>query len=216
VDPSNGNNIFAGTDGPGAFKSTNAGQSSNQLSIGRRSDFVRSLATDPSNPNIVYAGNMRLFKSTNAGASWNTFAAPTTSTVINQLVVDPNNPNIIFALMDDYVDAEYQYENIGGSVFKSNDGGMTWSVAQNGLGDTYINELAIDPSNHNVVYAISYNELFKSTDAAGSWSIVGSVHWGAFNLLIAPSDPKVMYVSAYNWDDMSSVFKSIDGGTNWA
>ena len=215
IDPSNGSNIFAATDGPGAFRSTNAGATWNSVTIGKRGAYIRSLATDPSNASVVYAGSMNVFKSTNAGASWTTYAAPTASTVVNQLVVDSSNENIVYALMHDYVHSQYTDEDIGGSVFKSSDGGVTWSTTGNGLGDTYINELAIDPSNHNVVYAISYKGLFKSTDGGGSWSIVpGSVPW-AFNLLIAPSDPKVMYVSAYTGDYTSSVFESIDGGENW-
>src|SRR5439155_11460326 len=119
-------------------------------------------------------------------------------------------------LIDDYIDASLNEKRMGGSVFKSSDGGASWSAAQNGLAGVYVNTLVIDPGDHSILYAASMNGLFKSTDAGANWRIVPGGVADIFDLVIAASNPRIMYASAYGSDYDTMVFKSEDGGASWA
>ncbi|HEY3026241.1 MAG TPA: hypothetical protein VGJ55_08845, partial [Pyrinomonadaceae bacterium] len=214
IDSSNGNNIYAGTDGSGAFRSTNGGASWNALSIAHRNVAVRALAIDPGNPGSVYAARASVFKSNDGGASWNANDPPITNAVFNFLVIDPSNANIVYALIDDYVDS-WLLKRTGGSVFKSTNGGASWSAAQNGLAGVYVNTLVIDPGDHSILYAASMNGLFKSTDAGANWKTVPGGVADIFDLEIAASNPEIMYAAAYGGDYDTLVLKSEDGGASW-
>ena len=63
--------------------------------------------------------------------------------IINALAVDPQTPDIIYA-------------GTGGGVFKSTDGGASWSAFNNGLTNTVVQALAIDPQTPAIIYAGTY------------------------------------------------------------
>jgi photosystem II stability/assembly factor-like uncharacterized protein len=96
-------------------------------------------------------------------------------------------------------------------VFKSLDGGSTWTLAKSGLFATTIYSLAIDPQNPHTVYAGDGAGLYKSQDGAVSWSpapILPGVN--IFALANDPHEPGTVYAQG-----PKGLSKSIDGGANW-
>ena len=137
------------------------------------------------------------------GINFWTNNGPEGATIIS-LAIDPGNPNTIYAGTYD------------GRVFKSTDGGGSWSTSNTGpTGDT-VAGLVIDPSNSNIIYAVSElkkkNTVFKSTDGGASWNAANT---GLNNedvgvVVIGPSDPNILYAGA-----APGVFKSTNGGASW-
>src|SRR5207248_8558692 len=86
------------------------------------------------------------------------------NTKISALAIDPNVvPRTIYA------------GSRGGGIFKSTDGGANWVAINVGLSDTNILDIALSPSNSQIVYAATDNAIFKSLDGGASW---GSLNAG--------------------------------------
>ena len=102
------------------------------------------------------------------------------------LAIDPANSQTIYAAAE-----------IGG-VFKSTDGGGSWSPINSGLTNTNIGSLTIDPSNSQTIYAaVYYGEggLFKSINGGGSWSAVnsGMNNLNVNSLVLDPTNSQTVY-----------------------
>ena len=109
-----------------------------------------------SNPNIMYAGTATagLWKSTNAGANW--------SLMTKDLVL-----NRIFALEIDHSNPDIVYFESNGDLFKTNDGGLTWSEigdASFQSEDHNVKDIVMHPSISSELYLSSNRGFFKSTD----------------------------------------------------
>jgi len=95
--------------------------------------------------------------------------------LVSSIAINPNNPNIIYM------------GTVGGGVWRSNDGGNTWTPIfdrQIALGVGEPAGIAIDPNNTNTVYVGTSGRfapqpqagLFKSTDGGGSWILLAVVY----------------------------------------
>lgn len=118
------------------------------------------------------------------------------------LAIDPTTPNTLYASM-----------NTG--VFKSTDGGATWTASSQGLGEAPVLKLAIDPTTSTTLYAVAGSSgLFKSTDGGAHWALVlpGSSNVPLLSLAIDPQTSAILYVGTNG----NGVLKSTDGGTTWA
>jgi FG-GAP-like repeat len=92
VDPSRSATVYAAPIGSGTYKTSDGGQSWIPSSTGLPKDIL-TLALDPANPGIVYAGtSIGVFKSVNAGVSWNTAGSDLLSAPIRALAIDPLHP----------------------------------------------------------------------------------------------------------------------------
>ncbi len=101
-----------------------------------------------------------------------------------------------------------------GGVWKSTNGGTTWSVLTDNLSNIVVYSLAIDPTNANIYYwGTSSGIIFNSTDAGATWNQLADIGDGTVNkILIDPSNTSKMYCSAQN----GGIFKSTDTGVNWS
>ena len=158
---------------------------------------VYSLAIDPVNPSIIYAGNSQgVFKSTDGGWSW---GSSNTAPIYTEsvLIIDPSNTATI------YVGSE-------GTVLKSTDGGATWSNQD--IVTRWVYDLAIDPRSTSTIYAATFNGLFKSTNGGASWNKITGVltDFPAGRLAIDPLNTATVYASG-----SAGVFKTTDGGAAW-
>ena len=98
------------------------------------------------------------------------------------------------------------------TVYKSRDGGQSWSAS--GLSNLGVAALAIDRTNSSTLYAGTQGSgMFKSTDGGGSWTAVsaGLTDPWISDLAIDPLTPSTLYAGTSN----SGVFKSTDGGEIW-
>ncbi|WP_340154936.1 T9SS type A sorting domain-containing protein [uncultured Winogradskyella sp.] len=100
-----------------------------------------------------------------------------------------------------------------GGVWKSLDGGTTWTVLTDNLANIDVNALAIDPNNSsNYFWGSTNGSIFKSTDSGSTWSLHSNVSGGTVNkILIHPTDAQIMYCSS----EGNGIYKSTDGGLNW-
>jgi len=104
------------------------------------------------------------------------------------------------------------YIATGKGLFKSINSGSSWSSVNNGLTDTDVTCLAIDPTNPQIVYTgTSHGGIFKTTDGGGSWSAVNSglTDTHITCLVIDPKDSQRVYAGTYD----SGVFSSVGGGS---
>jgi photosystem II stability/assembly factor-like uncharacterized protein len=164
-------NIFrASMPGVGVYKSTDGGRSFAHAGLADTQTIAR-VIVHPTNPDIVYVAasghewteneNRGVFKTTDGGRSWKKvlYRSPRTGAI--DLVMDPGNPNVLYAAMwqrirrkwsDPRVEPGYQESG----VWKTNDGGQSWSEANTGLPlAQYRGRIGIDisRSNPSVLYA---------------------------------------------------------------
>ncbi|MBZ5604270.1 MAG: glycoside hydrolase [Acidobacteriia bacterium] len=216
--PSQPNVFYIGFDNGGVWRSTDYGSTWSPLFDNQPTGSIGAIAVAPSNPNIIYVGSGAgiirpdlatgdgVYKSTDAGRTWTHLGLRDTQMIAN-IEVDPRDPNKLFvaALGHPYG------PNTERGIFRSTDGGATFTKVLYKDEYTSANEVRIDPTNPNVVYAGLWqqqqgfyeNGAFGGTDGGIYKSTDGGAHWRQLtvglppvieaNLAIAPSNPKVIY-----------------------
>lgn len=172
------------------------------------------LALDPSRPETVYATGYKgflplLFKSVDGGVRW---ASVTDSLPFEQfevsfsaLAVDPAVPSRLFL------------GTTGKGLWRSPDRGASWELAVQGLPDgdrTDVAALAAAPKPHSGTAYLGAGSrgLFRSVNAGGSWNRVPGLPAARVTaLVIAPSDPRTIYVAFQR----GVLFRSANAGASW-
>lgn len=186
---------------------------SNQGSWSAGQGRVNVSLVDPNDPNKIYVGTPDggLWVSNDHGASWQPLTQYLPSIGVSGIAVDYNNSNIIYITTGDE-DASDSY-SIG--VYKSTDGGLTWSatgetvVGTNGL----MGEIYIHPANSNILWAASSQGLFKTTNAGTSWTKV--INGTVKEIRLKPGNPNVVY-AVHRQGTNANIMKSTDGGDNFS
>ena len=216
--------------GDGVYKSADAGKTWAHVGF-RDVDAISKIRIHPTNPDIVYVAAFGLyhgpseergvFKSTDGGKSWKRtlFKDPRSGAV--DIVIDANNPNVIYAALWEAYRIEYQMSSggPGSGMYKSTDGGDTWTeITRNaGLPAGVVGRigLANTRADSNRVYALVENEkggLFVSDDAGTSWKLINesrAIRQRAFyytHVFGDPGNKDVVYMQN------TSLFRSTDGG----
>jgi len=156
VDPANPNVIYAGTNGNGAYRTSDGGQ--NWESIGPFSQ-VNVLAFQPGNTSVIVAAAWDgIWHSSDAGTTWMSVGGPRNS----DFTFDPHNPSIA-----------YRTSRLDGA-HKSFDGGQTWTPINNGLASVLNDMYAIHvlPSG-TLIIGTEFDGVFRSDDAGASWTLTG-------------------------------------------
>jgi photosystem II stability/assembly factor-like uncharacterized protein len=208
IDPHDSSVIYAGTgnrgSGEGIFKSTSGGATWTRSGFGVVS-AVQSLAVDPVNQNLVYAGTSAagVFRSADGAATWTQINGGLLNLSVESVVVDPATPGIVYA-------------GTANGVFKSTDAGVSWFTASVGLSNTIIHALAIDPVSTSTVYAGTDSGVFKSVNGGAAWQPASAgvpapqiIHF----IAIDPSQPSTIYLAKASG---GLVFRSTDAGQTWA
>ena len=183
------------------------------------------IAFDPTNPSVMYAGGTSggVWKSTNSGANW----APLTDTWIpNQSVasiaVDPKNHNTIYVgTGNGYAGID---ELIGTGLYKSEDGGGTWTrIGSKTLTGTIIKVL-VDPVKSNVIFASSYTNnrgIYRSIDSGSTWTEVYVAQqpvWDIESGTVVGGIPDLYFAEGNNPGGSSAecgVYRSGTDGVSW-
>ncbi|HEV8140501.1 MAG TPA: hypothetical protein VGP81_12070 [Pyrinomonadaceae bacterium] len=120
--------------------------------------------------------------------------------------------------------AIYYFGTPGGGLWKTVDGGRVWKPIFDDVHVASIGAVAISPSNPNIVYVGTGDQLegdgvYKTTDAGVTWKNVGlrDVHHIS-SLVVDPRDPNIVLAGTYDFvsaGEQRGVFKTIDGGRNW-
>ena len=238
--------IYVGTAAGGIFKTVNGGVTWTPIFDEQPNPSIGDLALAPSNPSILYAGtgepNNRqssswgagVFKSMDAGKTWQALGLKETHH-IGRIAVHPSDPNTAFvAALGDLWGPNKER-----GVYKTTDGGATWTLALFINDDTGVSDVAIDPQSPNIVYAAAYERRrtafgFNGGGPAGGIyrTIDGGAHWakltqglpsegdiGRCAIDIFRKNPNIVYVlvqhatggGIYRSDDKGATFSKMSG-----
>jgi photosystem II stability/assembly factor-like uncharacterized protein len=241
IDPSDKRTWYVGAAAGGVWKSTNGGISFAPIFDGQGSFSIGALAIDHANPNVIWVGTGEnnaqrvvaygdgIYKSIDGGRSW-TNVGLKQSEHIARIVIDPRNPDVV------YVAAQGPLWRKGGDrgVYKTTDGGKTWTKIL-GVDDwTGANDIQLDPRNPDLLIATTWQRhrrvftfvaggpgsgVWRSTDAGKTWTKSQSgfpdVDLGRIGLSMSPADPSVVYAIADAAESKGGFFRSRDGGASW-
>lgn len=239
VSLSDPNVVYAGTGsskirsnvsiGRGVFKSVDAGRSWSFAGL-RDAGQIGTVRVHPTNPNIVFAAALGspfapnsdrgVFRSIDGGRSWKNVLHVSDSTGAAHLEMQPGNPSVLFASMwrgqrKPWTIVSGAHE---GGLYKSTDGGDSWTKLGNGLPNELFGRsaVAIPAVLPTRVYALIEAKpgggLYRSDDAGASWTLVNSAQrlWTRpfyyTTLQVDPNNADVVYVGNEAW------YKSTDGG----
>ncbi len=200
--------------------------------IGGRINVVE---VHPTNSNIIFVGNASggIYKTTDGGNTWYPVFDDAPYLAIGAIAFDPNNPNIMYAGTGDPNIGGYPF--IGNGIYKSTDGGETWSNI--GLSETsIISRIEVSPANSSVIYVATMGlpfertpdrGLYKTTDGGTTWQkiLYISDDAGIADILINPSNPQIIYATGWNRirnryesvtvGQAAKIYKTTDGGNSW-
>ena len=232
--------IYVGAAAGGLFKTVNGGITWQAIFEDQPNPSIGDIAIAPSNPAIVYVGtgeaNNRqssswgdgVYKSMDAGATWTHLGLNETHH-IGRIVVHPTDPNIVYVAAQ----GDLWGPNKERGLYKSTDGGATWTQSLSINEDTGVNDVAIDPQSPNILYATAYERrrtvfgfagggpgsaIYRTTD--------GGAHWTKLSRGLPTGDLGRCAVDVYRKDSnivyaliehatLGGVYRSEDKGASW-
>ena len=235
------NLFYFGSTGGGVWRTTDAGNTWENISDGYFGGSVGSIAVSEWDHNVIYVGNGEktvrgnvssgdgIWKSVNAGKTWEPMGLKN-ARHIPRIRIHPKNPDIVYAgVMGDL----YKSSDERG-VYKSIDGGKTWSKKLFANKDAGVVDLIIDPNNSRVIYATTWNirrtpyslssggdgsALWKSTDDGETWMNISTNKglptglWGISGVTVSPVNSEIVWALIEN--EKGGIYKSTDAGKTW-
>jgi photosystem II stability/assembly factor-like uncharacterized protein len=234
VHPTDTRVFYVGFATGGLWKTVNNGTTFEPVFDTYETHSVGDIAIAPSNPDIVYVGtgeaNNRqsssfgggVYKSTDGGESFTLVGLRETQSIA-RVIVHPTDPNTVWVAANGHLFGP----NPERGIFKTTDGGVTWSHVLRVDENTGATDLVIDPSNPRKLFAAMYEHrrtaccFVGGGDESGIWtSDDGGERWarvegsglprgtmGRIALAMTPADPDVVYaqieVAADREDELS-------------
>jgi photosystem II stability/assembly factor-like uncharacterized protein len=242
--PEQPHTFYMGVVNGGVWKTTDAGRTWLPIFDGQPTGSVGAIAVAPSDPNVVYVGTGEglqrpdlstgdgIYRSSDGGRSW-TRLGLRDGQQIPQIVVHPADPNRLWVAV-----LGHPYgANEERGIFRSRDGGKTFEKVLYVDADTGAADLAMDPTNPDVLYAAMWEArqgpwenadfrgpgsgAFKSTDAGTTWRAIvkglptfDADRLGRIGLAVAPSEPKRLFATV-EANQKAGLYRSDDAGENW-
>ena len=239
--PGKANLFYFGATGGGIWRTTDAGNTWENISDGYFGGSIGSVAVSEWDNNVIYVGNGEktvrgnvssgdgLWKSVDAGKTWKHIGLKN-SRHVPRIRIHPKNPDVVYAavLGDLYKSTDER------GVYKSTDGGASWKRVLFANKDAGAIDLVIDPNNSRVLYASTWNvrrtpyslssggegsALWKSVDAGDTWTNISGNDglpkgiWGISGVSVSPVNSDIVYAIIENKN--GGVFKSTDAGESW-
>lgn len=240
VNPENSSNWYVAVGSGGVWKTTNSGTTWQPVFDREGSYSIGTVAIDPVSTNTVWVGTGEnvsgrhvgwgdgVYKSTDAGKSWQNMGLKD-SEHIGKILIDPRDNNTI------YVAAEGPLWSSGGErgLYKSEDGGKSWTLALEIDKNTGVTDVEFDPSNPDVLYAAAYERrrktwsllsggpnsgIYKSIDKGKTWKKISNGlpggDKGKIGLAVTAANPDLVYatIEAQNGQGF---YRSTDKGESW-
>jgi ligand-binding sensor domain-containing protein len=214
IDPAYPATVYAGTKGDAVYKSHDGGQRWASMRMGLDDATITSVVNqflfDPADAQHIYiATTMGVFETKNGGEQWTKkMEGMKEVLMVVTLGMDPTRPSILYA-------------GTSGGVYKSVDRAGHWEKANNGLVPPdmlktsralNVTSVLVDPFEPDTVYAATLTGLYKSTDAAASWTRIGQslADQMIVAMILDRTRKSVIYVTGRD-----GVHRSEDGGMTW-
>ncbi len=242
VDLSNPNIIYAGTAAGGLWRSENGGSTWDVLFDDGKSASIGSVAINQNNTNEIWVGtgegNPRnsmnngagIYKSIDRGRSW-TFLGLEKTNGIHRIILHPDNPKVAVVAAT----GTPWGENPERGIYKTVDGGNSWTKTLYVDEKTGAADLVVDPANPNKLVAAMWEHrrwpwffksgglgsgIFVSLDGGDTWTKrtdedgLPNGELGRIGIAFAPSNPERVY--AYVESESNAIYRSDDGGFKWS
>ena len=237
---SNPHIVFTATASGGLWRTTNNGTTWDPLFDNEAVSSIGDVDIVQSNPDVIWVGtgepNNRqssswgngVYKSTDGGKTWTNVGLKDTHH-IGRIIIDQKNPDTVYVAALGHLWGA----NKERGLFKTIDGGKTWTNTKFINEDTGFSDLAMDPTDSNTLYAAAYQRrrtafgfqgggpgsgLYKTTDGGTTWTKLTNGlpagDAGRIGLDIYRKDPKVVY-AIYEHSTESGVYRSDDKGETW-
>ena len=240
--PTNNKILYAAAAGGGVWKSGDGGASFTPI-FDEQIQSIGCIAIDPSKPdNNIWVGTGEtwtrnsvscgdgIYKTTDGGQNWKNMGLPK-SDRISSIIVDPKNSDIVWVgvLGALWGDSDER------GIYKTTDGGATWTKTFSIDNKTGCSDLIMDKTNNNIMYASFWefrrtgwsfssggtkSGLYKSVDAGKTWNKIQNGFpagkLGRIAVTIAPSNSKILYaVLETEKAELNGLYRSDDAGANW-
>jgi photosystem II stability/assembly factor-like uncharacterized protein len=228
---------YMGLPGGGVWKTNDSGETWKPIFDQERVGSIGALAIAPSNTNIIYVGTGEqtagngMYKSTDAGVTWTNIGLQTTR-YISSIIVDPRDPNIVIVGVIGHPILGVAASGPDRGVFKTTDGGNSWTKTLYRDEVAGVSDLCADPGNPRVLYAAVWRPrdfrtereppttrdawLYKSTDEGSTWTELSDTGLpsGALDrtgIAVAPGNKgrRIFAITG------PGLFRSDDGGATW-
>ena len=242
VDPVERNTWYVAAASGGVWKTDNCGTTWTPIFDRYGSYSIGCVTVDPHNRHVVWVGTGEnnsqrsvgygdgVYKSLDGGQSFARVGLAN-SEHVGKIVIDPRDSNVV------YVAAQGPLWAPGGDrgLYKTTDGGTTWTLVLNVSENTGVSDVVFDPRNPDVLLAAAYQRrrhvwtlinggpesaLYKSTDGGATWRKISSGlpggDLGRIGLAVSPLKPDVVYALVEAAEGQSGFFKSTDGGETWS
>lgn len=242
IHPKHSNKWYVAAASGGVWYTENHGTTFTPIFDGYGSYSIACVELAPSNPSTIWVGtgennNQRsvaygdgVYKSVDGGKSFTNMGLGK-SEHIGNIIIHPSNENIV------WVAAYGPVWSAGGErgVYKSMDGGKTWERTLFISEETGISEIAIDPTNPDILYAAAHQRrrqewtyigggpesaIYKSVDGGKTWKEVNAGlpkgEMGRIGLAVSPADPSYVYAIIEGRTDKGGFFRSTNKGENWS
>jgi photosystem II stability/assembly factor-like uncharacterized protein len=225
----------------GVWKTENNGTTWKPIFDEYGSYSIGCVTVDPSNPHIVWVGTGEnnsqrsagygdgVYKSLDGGESFQQVGLEA-SEHIGKIVLDPRDSNVV------WVAAQGPLWAPGGDrgLYKSTDGGATWTQALEIGENTGVTDVVLDPRDPDTIYAAAFQRrrrqwglvaggpksgIHKSTDGGATWreltSGLPAGDMGRIGLALSPQQPDVLYATIPALDDEGGFYRSATRGESW-
>ena len=187
-----------------------AAEAADVKTLGPEGGDVRRLAFVPGNPDRVFLGTSsgRLFVSDDGGTTWSRFAhlGQGFDYVLDTISIDPRDTQTMYV-------AAWSIENSSGELFRSHDGGKSWTSLP-GMRGKSIRSFAMAPSDSHILMAGTLEGVYRSDDQGDSWKLISPPNHPDIkniqSVAVDPTNPDVVYAGTWHL-----AWKTSDGGGTW-
>lgn len=241
IHPENPGIMYVGVASGGVFKTENGGATWTPIFDRQTSYSVGTVVVDQKNPSTVWVGTGEnnsqrsvaygdgVYRSDDAGKTWKRMGLEK-SEHIARILIDPRNSDVV------YVAAQGPLWSDGGDrgLFKTTDGGKTWTSLITVSERTGVTDITMDPRNPDVLLAATWqrrrhfftlinggpeSSLQRSTDGGKTWKKVTdglpSGTLGRIGLAMSPKDPSIVYATVEAATGSAGIYRSNDAGISW-
>ncbi|NNF05114.1 MAG: glycosyl hydrolase, partial [Rhodothermales bacterium] len=233
---------YMGATGGGVWRTTDAGESWENISDGFFGGSIGAVAVSEWDNNVIYVGGGEktvrgnvshgygIWKSEDAGKTW-TFKGLPESRHVPRIRIHPKNPDLVYAAVLGHLFGPNEERG----VYRSKDGGDTWEKILFASEKAGFVDLVMDPTNPRILYASAWevyrspyelssggedSGLYKSTDGGNTWTeltnqdngLPGGV-LGIIGVAVSPVNPDRVWAIVEH--EEGGVYRSEDGGESW-